>query len=362
AHPGQFIERRAGDRLPFAAREVAHRGFVFKLNKTDDLTRTYYLRLQTSSTSLLVPRLSSPEAFHASSKVEYALLTGSLAMLLTVLMLDGVAAMYWRDATSKWFFAFLASMVLSNMNVSGFTAEYLLPDAPAVTDALTSLAALLVTTLGSGFYVRLYAIQPTQKIAYTLFQVGAWLPLLTMPTVYSGHYVLVVPWIVKLTLLLIVVGSWLSYRNWRSGASGGGWIFAANLISVLGYGVYNLSLGGILPWHLTPLYALQIATLGSVLTLHFALAARHRDMDQVRVDSEKLARAAELKAEMEHDNRLQQGKLLSMIAHEIRNALAVLRMAIGQQPMSAALIARADRAIHSMTSVIERTLQLERIA
>ena len=31
AHPDRFLERRTGDRLPFAIREVNYRGFVFKL-------------------------------------------------------------------------------------------------------------------------------------------------------------------------------------------------------------------------------------------------------------------------------------------------------------------------------------------
>ncbi len=31
-HPGAFLERRAGDQLPFSAREVDYRGFVFKIH------------------------------------------------------------------------------------------------------------------------------------------------------------------------------------------------------------------------------------------------------------------------------------------------------------------------------------------
>jgi hypothetical protein len=40
--PTGFSERSAGDLLPFAAREVANRGFVFKLRKPDAISQVLY--------------------------------------------------------------------------------------------------------------------------------------------------------------------------------------------------------------------------------------------------------------------------------------------------------------------------------
>ena len=70
ARPGSYIERRAGGALHFDQREVDYRGHVFKLHHADDGRRTYYLRLATTSTSIVVPSLWAPEAFFAYASLE----------------------------------------------------------------------------------------------------------------------------------------------------------------------------------------------------------------------------------------------------------------------------------------------------
>ncbi|MBV5332168.1 hypothetical protein JZU54_01000, partial [bacterium] len=88
AHPGNFIERRAGAVLPFAAREVDYRSFVFKLHHADATPRTYYLRLATNSSSLILLRLWPPESFFVRSSLELGLLMAVLAIFLTALLFN----------------------------------------------------------------------------------------------------------------------------------------------------------------------------------------------------------------------------------------------------------------------------------
>ena len=61
-----FAERRSGDRLPFASREEEYRGFIFKLALADSAPHTYYLRLQTTSASLVTLQLWQPERFQGA--------------------------------------------------------------------------------------------------------------------------------------------------------------------------------------------------------------------------------------------------------------------------------------------------------
>ena len=84
--PGEFTERRAGTDLPSSVREIPCPGFAFRLRQADATPRTFFLRLQTRSTSILAPRLWSPEQFAARSQLEYGLLFAILALLLTVIV------------------------------------------------------------------------------------------------------------------------------------------------------------------------------------------------------------------------------------------------------------------------------------
>ncbi|MDQ5910527.1 MAG: hypothetical protein QG599_2624 [Pseudomonadota bacterium] len=92
-HPGTFLERRAGDQLPFSTREVDYRGFIFKLHTPDETPRIYYLRLQTRSTSILVPRLWAPDHFHAAMALDYGLLIGILGVLLAIMALNLISGL-----------------------------------------------------------------------------------------------------------------------------------------------------------------------------------------------------------------------------------------------------------------------------
>lgn len=57
AHPGEFIERHTGDMFPFTEREAPYRGFVFRIQLSDSETRTFHLRLRTTSTSLMMIKM-----------------------------------------------------------------------------------------------------------------------------------------------------------------------------------------------------------------------------------------------------------------------------------------------------------------
>src|SRR5699024_306083 len=54
--PGRFEVRQSGDLLPHAAKEVPYRAFAFRVDFADDRPRTAYVRLRTSSSSVLTAR------------------------------------------------------------------------------------------------------------------------------------------------------------------------------------------------------------------------------------------------------------------------------------------------------------------
>ena len=74
---GAWLERRAGDTLPFAAREVPYRSFVFKLRHADADPHTYYLRLATTSSAVLSARLMTPDDFITTTTTDCNVVLGS---------------------------------------------------------------------------------------------------------------------------------------------------------------------------------------------------------------------------------------------------------------------------------------------
>jgi signal transduction histidine kinase len=139
-------------------------------------------------------------------------------------------------------------------------------------------------------------------------------------------------------------------------------VFLGLAISLAGYLGSTLTLLGVTLGYYPTLYVLNFASLGAIATMHFAVMARNRDLRTAQIEGAERLRSLDREARRQAEARIQQGKLVAMLAHELRNALTVLRMAFALQPMSPVVVASAERSITSMDNVIERTLLAERVA
>ena len=362
AHPGRFTERRAGDGLPYSAREVDYRGFVFKLHHDGTQARSYYLRLATTSTSNITLRLATPEVFFARSTHEVGLLMAIQAAMLTVLLFNINNWVWLRYKLTPWFLAYMASVTLNFAGFVGFVQQYLTPDAPRFNYYLISTMALLPIAFGNAFYRRLLLVDRSQRVMYWLFEAGFWLPLLAVALIPLGYFTETMPFVLNTVPLTTLCGTWLSIQLWRRKTGGGAVMLIANLISMTGIFIFMLHIKGFITGGVILLHALQISLLGSILALQIAIGIRYRVQREAHQKTELEARSAVLDAQRERDSRTQQSKFLSMLAHELRTSLSVLRMAIGSQPMTPKAVASAERALHSMGDVIEGSLQAEKLA
>lgn len=356
---GRFSERRAGDLLPFSLREVAYRGLVFKLRKSDDSPRVLYLQVRSTNTFLVLPRLQSPEEFHAQSQSEYLLLGANLVLLLAALGLNVVPACH--DPLSRWFAGSIVALIATLLGTSGFVAQYLLPEQPEWGDLFPKLGILAFIALTHGFLRHLLAIGEDERWQRHWIMVWIALPVLAIPLTWTSHFTRVMPWIVFGVIVSTLLCLWIAARKIKT-ISGGGMVFLGLLISLGGYLGSTLTLMGLPIGYYLTLYVLNFASLGAIATMHFAVAARNRDLRITQIEGAEKLRSLDREARRQTEARIQQGKLVAMLAHELRNALAVLRMAFALQPMSPAVVASAERSIGAMDNVIERTLLAERVA
>lgn len=78
-------------------------------------------------------------------------------------------------------------------------------------------------------------------------------------------------------------------------------------------------------------------------------------------ESERRLVAAEKQAVDERRQRQEQAQLLTMLAHELKTPLAVVRMVLGTRAPSEELRGDADRSVRDMSHIIQRCLQVEKL-
>jgi signal transduction histidine kinase len=352
---GSWLERHAGDTLPFSAREVPARSFVLKLRHADAAPHTYYLRLATTSSAVLSARLMSPDEFIRTSTIESGLLMAGLAIAMTVALLSIHTWLWMRDSLTPWFIANLVTFALHLLGMSGFLQQYLFPMTPQASYYWMCVFSFTILTTFYGLYRRLFGVGRERPVLFWIYEANCWGPMIVLPLALSGWQIEVLPIFLFASIPMTCICWVLSFNLWRSKATGGVAMLLAMTISMAGIMIFLMHIlgqleGGFFVWH-----SLQFTTLGSELALYLALGARYRSLSEARVKAEQ-------DAKHEHEERVRQGHFLAMLAHELRTSLTVLRMAVGSQPMLPKTIAKAERAMDSMAEVIDQSVQVERLA
>lgn len=356
AQPSGWLERRAGDLLPFSAREVAYRGFVFKLQTPAEAPRTrYYLRVQTTSSMVVLPRVLSPADFHVGATLEFGLILAGAGILLIVAVLGTVNWWWSREPVGAWFVIFLLLTSCLFLDSTGLVAQYVFPRHPQWSSAWIGFFSATGVAAGHRMYQLLLGIGPSQRWLNALYLGSFWVTLAGAATVFSHHYAAASQFRVTWVLVMSALACYLSIGLWRKRRHGSLALLSANLFSMAGFAVTSAGLLGFLPGRMAPLHGAQIALIGTIVALYISISlGRRAEREQFR--------AAELQWETERAMGQRQAALLSMLGHELRTSLSVMRMAVGMQPMSAKAVASAGRAMHAMGEVIERSLQAEQIA
>lgn len=283
----------AGDRLPFAARAVPHRNFVFPLHLDGANPGTVWLRLESEGTLTVPLRLWHTEAFWQNSYAGYSVHSVFLGMLLALALYNLLQWLSLRDPTYLTYVLFVAGMAVGLQSLSGLGNEFLWPDWPGwgnLTFVLGFAAAGLFGALMTRSFLDTQRSMPRVDGAViglaVLFALCTLIPLLApyrlaaILTTFTG---------ISFSLLVVLVG----VRSWRATAPGAGSFVLAWAMLLLGVIVFGLGNLSFLPSTSLSLYAIEAGTVLEILLLSFALADRTQGLQHEADAAQNEALASE---------------------------------------------------------------------
>jgi signal transduction histidine kinase len=355
-------ERVAGDHHPSASRESADVAFNFEVQTNAHNQGVFYLRLQTTSSSIidiqaLTPRDSAEQAadFERFMGINMGLVAGVLIWaVLQYFLLN-------RDQLVLRFIAYELITLLIALAIAGHLSDTLFADHPRWADTAFNALVAAGTTVLAWFHRHYLLPYGLSKPAQWFLHGVVMLYPFQLVSIVLGHP----QWAMQanallatLCLLVFAVETWRMQHPDRLY-----WGMVRAVYGLLGLMLIPLvaSLFGLEIPVQPALYGVTLhGAYGAVLMLlllNMRLRQERQQAEQFRQD----AALALLQAEQEREHRQEQDQLLAMLAHEIKNPLAVISMVVGAQDKTARMLQQAGQAVQEVKSIVDQSLTLEHI-
>lgn len=365
--------RVVGDRHPWSNNEYQSLNFNFVI-PLSDASRVVWLRLKTSSSSLiLVEALTPQENAQGDRRTELIY----SALIAAQLLFIAWAFINWFTTRDRLVVAFFAKQLAITFYVLAFTGYFrvFLSDLmPAIwLDKLTSLT--FMPALGAAIvfdYLLLREYSPPRWGMRALLLSLAILPfevvLISLDIVQPA---LQTHMLLNLILPLLVLGIAISVKGSRAVERSIDSVQPPPLTKAILVSYYLLIILIMSPSTLPNLGLMQgydfainsymIYGLVSGTLMIILLQFRSYRLTQSRLVLQKDLAMSQRQTELEHQKSLEQAQFMSMLAHELKTPLSVMHMALGSTALTPDLVAHANKAVLDMNSVIERCLQVDKL-
>ena len=359
-----WSSEQMGDRFAFSDRIRKDRVFSFNITPKPRTVSTFFVRIASSSVSLIDIRVETETdaaAFDSGTHILIGIYIGLVFALMLVLLWRFVQS---RDALWGIAFAFQSTNLLIAVGHMGFAAKYLFPHSPFLADTLVSVVGVLHLSTSVIFLLKLIeCYKPPQWILWSLYFMGYIFPSIALLGIALGKvqlamssatFIGLVSPIFNTIILCLVKPQDRIIRYLLRGIP----ILLSIYLIYFTAPLFGLALMG--DFHVYP----RLLTSFFLALLHISILERLRYLKNQSIKN-TIAEAEKIRQELELEksNRAAEASFFSMLLHEIRTPMTTMRVAIMNLASGRVTdvtkqnsrIQSIQKAIGSMDAVLERT-------
>lgn len=326
---GNSAPKRSGDSVKFSERDLSDRSPAFHLTFEANTTRTYYMRIQSSSSIQIPLYLWSTKAFIDRRGNELLSWGIYLGALLIAAIYNFFLFLSVKDRVYIYYVLYVVSIVSFQFSVNGLASQHLWPETPILTNYLLLFFLNSVGVFAAFFsktFLRMETNTPfLNKVLNALL---ACLYANAVVVLFASYYLSLIMSIAVFlagTLILISAGTQAWYVGYKPAR-----IYLIAWITVLvGAFVYALKTLGIVPNTVLTEYAVTIGSATEIILLSIALGDRvntekeekNKARKQLIHFQKQLMKANEDALEVSQQSDQLKREFLATMSHELRTPM-----------------------------------------
>ncbi|CAG9295879.1 sensor histidine kinase [Celerinatantimonas diazotrophica] len=338
--------------------------FSLPITLTDTQPHTFYIRLQTNSSTTLQLTLQTPaQAAYTSTskKIISAIATGGWLMLC-------LYAFIMTRLTQKKAYVlsciYLLGCIAHTLVRSSIAAQYIFPDHPMLVNLLAPTSVCLMLSGIILFFMSFFQTSQKFKYIHWFLRLNLGLNLASFISLFFGKYTLFAPFMFQVSYVTFPVLCFVIWRGVKNGIAGSRSLFLGYVvffilnISAIFASTYRLS---------TPSVFLDMPEITSfifIVMMYQGLYQHKQAEDVTKRKLEEKIHFAEKEVELEKTRRINQSNFMTLITHELKTPLAVIDSIIQTLPIEKIDISpqlaerhsRIQTAISQLNLLIDNTL------
>lgn len=366
--PGWTVQQR-GDRFARSGTAMNEVNPAFRIYPDPHEPTVHYLRVKTTSASLVYARALSTTDSMAFDTFLHAAISGYIGLISVLLVF---ALICWR-LTRDPLWAFDALLQFSTISFTafnmGFVGRYLFVEAPQVADVGVSVITCLQVGIASLFFWRLFKAYNAPGWTTWLYRLNLLLLPVLLLLIAIGEPQMAVKTNANLLLLQTLLGGVIIWFVRIEDALQRHLVRFTYIALVIYLMFYTLPLVGLTEATEFNLYPALLGNLFTSVMLQVVLTRRTQLQLRERWNFQLAAVEATEKLKGETHRREAATSFLSMLMHEIKNPLASIRVA--SQSLASGRVAdpaeqinklrNIQRSVEGIDTVLERCIEADRL-
>jgi two-component system, NtrC family, sensor kinase len=283
---GKYTELKGGEYVPFNVREFFDPNFIYRIRLDSGKVADYYFRIKAKDNLKIPISVGTQETIFEANKIRDFIFGIFAGIMVVMFLYNAFLYVTVRDSTYLYYILYLATVILTQISIQGYSFQYLWPQSPWLAQWSPFIFSPLVG-IASAYFIRVFLNTkyycPRLDKVFVVFTIAYTIAfLLAVFGIYHFSYLLITLIATLLSLFMMVVAFVVYRKKYRPAR----FFLLAWSLFLVGVTVYAMTNLGVLPINNFTFYIMPMGAAAEVVLLSLALADRINVLKKEKEESQ----------------------------------------------------------------------------